>query len=218
MKKTLPGNIIAWVDVDSVLVDFYSYFHAHLAEFGVKLPSTYIPDSWTYDGLLGNHKFSDVFDSMPPDWTSKLIAYEGASQFLKNLHEAGCYVVLVTHVPESQKNHRINSLISQGVYFDEIYFPFGSPKSSIVKALLPRFKTVGGSKIKNIFVDDYMVNVVDMAKLQELDRCFSLNYPFNKIHIPTEKSLMEKIDVTSNSPVELYLSVTKYVNETNKNK
>lgn len=213
MKKRLPGDTIAWVDVDSILLDFYTYFHKHLSEkYSIHIPPGYIPESWTYEGLLGEHKFTDVFDSMPTDWTLHLKAYEGAKEFTQKLHKNGRYVILVTHVPEAQKVNRMKCLIDQEIYFDEIYFPFGSPKSTVIQALSPRFESSNG-KIKNIFVDDYMKNIIDVAALPNIDQCFSLNYPLNSKLIPSDKNLLRKIDWESQNPKELYSTVFKYLSK-----
>lgn len=212
MKRSLPGNTIVWLDVDSVLLDFNSYFHRHLAyNYDIQIPPNHIPDTWSYDGLLGGREFAEVFNSLPTDWPVHLLAFKGAADFTAALRNLGAYVILVTHVPEKQKNSRIECLIDQGIYFDEIYFSYETSKADIARTLLPRFQPKSSKDIHSIFVDDYMKNILEMSALPEIQKCFSLDYPYNTTYLAKAKAQRTKISYQSRSPRELYAEVLEHL-------
>ena len=205
MKKVIPQNVIAWVDVDSVLVDFYQMFHKHLeVNFGYKIEPNFIPRSWTYDDVLRGHTFEQVFGSLPNNWAADLSVYEGAREFMSELHELGCYVILLTHLPESQKHHRLGNLIKNAIYFDEIFFPYGQPKSQVADMLLPRFESGNGKSIEGFIVDDYFKNIVDVLTLDHVKAGFSLAYPFNEAYKPMVEPQGKDLHLYPTSPQELY--------------
>jgi hypothetical protein len=214
MKKVLSSNVIAWVDVDSVLVDFYEYFHVHLNDqYGIKLPKDFVPSDWSYADVLHEQSFIEVFNSLPPDWAAHLKVYDGAANFMKELHEMGCYIVLLTHLPESQKQYRLQNLIKNGIYFDEIFSPFGQPKSQVAEMLLPRFESGNGAQIEGFIVDDYFKNTIDMMKLKHVKAGFSLNYPFNVPLAHPANNTGKHFSADSKCPTELYQATLKDVQQ-----
>jgi hypothetical protein len=212
MKKTLPSNIIVWLDVDSVLVDFYAYFHDHLRNaYSIDLPKDFIPDDWQYSGVLRGVTFAEAFASLPKSWPRDVKAYSGAAEFTNWLHKMGCYVVLVTHIPEAQKNFRIENLIGNGIFFDEIYFPFGEPKSTVANLVFDRYKSPTEEKLTGLVVDDYFKNVIDMLSVEHIHAGFSLDYSFNKSFQSTLDQTEKYAHTSSKTPQELYLATRQYV-------
>jgi hypothetical protein len=175
------------------------------------VPNGFVPSTFDYSGILGSKSFTEIFASLPKNWTEEVRAYSEAANFTQALHRLGCHIVLVTHIPEEEKNSRIRALVRDRVSFDEIYFPFGTPKSSIISSLLPRYETQDGTAAHSIFVDDYMKNILDVAHLPGIDKCFSLNYPFNDEFLASAGTHALKISCTATSPSELYKQVISHV-------
>lgn len=180
MKKTInTDKPVVWVDVDDVCVKFRRMFNKFLREtYGFKISDDYMAKSWSYDEIIPKgDKFMDYFNSLPVNWTEHQDLFPNVKDNLKQIHEMGHYIILITAVPEHAVHYRLKNLIEHGLYFDEIYFTSQS-KSLYAQEVLKRFND--SHKIKNILIDDRAKNCVDfLTNIPNMEKIISMEAPFN---------------------------------------
>lgn len=173
MKK----EIIVWLDVDDVLLDFKMMYNRHLKEnYDIKIPHNYIPKTWHYTEILPKKiKFGQTMETLGKRWAKNQKALEGAKDFTKQLKKMGYRVILITHIEGEQGPDRINCLMREGIHFDEIYFTMGRTKSEFAVEVVKRYP-----KAVNCFMDDKAENVVDfLMNVPKTELGLTLDLPFN---------------------------------------
>lgn len=154
MKK----NIIVWLDVDDVLLDFKAKYNRHLRiNYGLKIKDNYVPKNWHYTEVLPKKvSFAETMQGLGMPWAKNLKPIDQAMEFTQKLKSLGIKVILITHIEGEQGPDRIENLVENKIHFDEIYFTMGRKKSEFAKAISLRYP-----KHQHIFVDDKAENVTD---------------------------------------------------------
>lgn len=178
------NNNMTWtvyLDVDGVLLDFVAYAVPFFnKKTGVKVPKGYMPKSKNLKELVvkGKPTFSSLVEILPENWPFYLKSYPKASEFTNSLHKNGIRVVLITTIPQSCQVYRIQNLLMNNIYYDEIYFAEkNDQKVEFIKLINQRHLTRNW-----VFVDDVAltVSMVQSATKQKAKNLISLDIPYNK--------------------------------------
>lgn len=151
-------KIIVWLDVDDVLLDFKGKYNRHLREnYNINIKDSYIPLNWNYGEVLPPKVlFKQTMKTLGRFWAGEQKALSGAKQFTQTLKKMGVKVILITHIEGEQGPNRIETLIKEGLFFDEVYFTMGRSKSDFAKQIWKRYPGY-----INCFMDDKAENVID---------------------------------------------------------
>lgn len=208
MNKKLKTDLILWIDVDDVLLEFRPMFNQFLREtYGFKIDNDYMAKTWTYDEIIPEgDDFMNYFNSLPVNWTENQVPFPFVKKYLNEIKKMGHHIIFITAVPEHVVHYRLKNLISHNLYFDEIYFTSQS-KSVYAKEVLKRFRD--NDKLKNILIDDRAKNGVDFHKnIPNMEKIVSLKADFNSHEMKNER-----IDNISyhHSTLDMWEELMKYL-------
>jgi FMN phosphatase YigB (HAD superfamily) len=220
-KIIVPSGVVVWVDVDGVLLDFRSFFHKVLKEkAGIQLADDYMSPSWTWDEVLKNGQFTEIFNALPNNWTENLKVYKGASDFTHLLKKMGCHVNIITDVKGPSTIYRIKNLEKNKIFFDAIFFTHGHAKSEFITPMMDKYVDPEGNPAKHIFIDDRAKNVDDfLSNIPGAELGVTIDYPYNSVELAEmpKKYSLRVFSFSSKTPQEMFTVVFDRVMEIRKN-
>jgi uncharacterized HAD superfamily protein len=108
-----------------------------------------------------------------------------AKYALDTAHEIGYTVIILTARPEKYKAQTELNLISQDIYYDEIYYEWDKCKK--LDELSLKYNII-------FFADDKVNTVQAVAKNCQVKNCFLINKPYNKNVILEEDSNIVRVN------------------------
>jgi FMN phosphatase YigB (HAD superfamily) len=204
------NGITIFCDSDEILTEFHNPFNEFLRKNGYDAPHGWIPKLYSYRDIMLQEEFDRMFALFGKDWPARVPAYDGASEFLRQLKILGCHVVVVTSIPGEQGPERILNFCKHGFFYDEIFFTMGRKKSDFINAILPRYSNSKGGPTKNILVDDHARNCVEFVTEVPNSVAITMQMPYGEEWL--EKSKEDKrIKGKSKNQQEVYAATLKYV-------
>lgn len=174
---------LLFIDVDSILYDFDSYFVAKAKTMLPEhqsiqaLPDGYMPQRMDY-AEIPDFVFKKVFGKFPDSWPGELSPYPDARNFTHQLKELGVRVVLLTSLPDSKGLSRLRRMSQDGFHFDEAYFTMSGQKYEYAEAVMLRMGITDQDQVA--FVDDMAKHTYKfLLNLPSVKR-FTLNVPYNR--------------------------------------
>ena len=210
-KKKKKGQVIVFLDVDDVLVNFLSLFNKQISQMSkVKVKSSYVPKNLGWTELLSSLAFERIMDSLQDSWPSETKCFKGAAAFTKRLRKLGARVIIITSILPKSAPYRLEQLLDEGVEFDEAYFTRGSEKGAFARQLVRRFRKKGSPRA--ILVDDMMRNCIEFTENVPNSIAFTLSYPYNDSAISGMTQRGQTLPISyAKSPAALYKQVANFV-------
>jgi hypothetical protein len=190
MKKN--PDLIAWLDVDDVLVEFTRPFNVLHG-----LPSDYMPDKRGY----GLHNIGRPMDQALSDLTGSFVEnqppYPGGPELTRWLKRQGVPVVLITAIPSKDCPERLINMVNNKIHFDHILFTKGRSKGDFANALIKKIAPNGDPH--SIFIDDMAHAVFDFVSRVRKSFGATLDIPFTADHIKNR----DNVDLINNGVVKI---------------